>query len=380
MKIAIINITGGGISEGYKKYLLNIIPRMSIHHEVETILCVAPESINMEDWLIPSQNVYFAKCKPFKLLTYGTDTQLRYHLEKFEPDVILVPTGYKFCFKKIPVVNMIQNMEPFITNIYGNPLGEMLKTCLQGIIIKNGIKKANGVIAISKFVQDFIVGYWKIPKERTSLIYHGINIEEKLNGQKPKVLPKEWYGKFIFTAGSIRPARGLDDLLLAMKPLLLWEKEPINLVIAGESGYRMTRYQKKLKYWIQKNNLSKNIYWVGSLNGNEMKWCYRNCSAFIMTSRVEACPNIALEAISYGCIVIAADNPPLPEIFKKSAIFYPPKDDKALAGVIKNVLTWDSAQRKLMFEKAIERAADFSWDECAKRTVAVLAKTLRKDI
>lgn len=376
MKIAIINITGGGISGGYKKYLRNVIPRMAAHHEVEAILCATPESLNVKDWLGPVKNVNFINCKPFKLLTVGPDEQLLYHLERFEPDVILVPTGRQFCFKKIPIVNMIQNMEPFISSIPDNPLVEIVKRWLQSIIVKNAIKKANSVIAISKFVQDFIVTYWKIPKERISLIYHGVNIEKKSNGHKPKAIPKDWEGKFLFTAGSIRPARGLKDLLLAMKYLSLQGEKSIRLVVAGESGLRMAGYQKKLKYWAQKNNLTDEICWTGRLNDNEMKWGYRNCSTFIVTSRVEACPNIALEAMSNGCIIIAADNPPLPEIFEKAAVFYPPRDGKALAEVIQNVLAWNDAQRELMLEKTMKRVEDFSWDECAERTLAVLAKTI----
>ena len=95
-----------------------------------------------------------------------------------------------------------------------------------------------------------------------------------------------------------------------------------------------------------------------------------------MTSRVEACPNIALEAMSQGCICIAANNPPLPEFFGDAVIFYPPKDGTALAEAIQTVLARDDNQRKVMSEKAKRRAAKFSWDICAEKTVAVLAKAV----
>ncbi len=48
MKIAIINITGGGMSGGYKKYLQNVIPRMARHNDVEAILCASPDSISVD--------------------------------------------------------------------------------------------------------------------------------------------------------------------------------------------------------------------------------------------------------------------------------------------------------------------------------------------
>ncbi|HED01029.1 MAG TPA: hypothetical protein ENN18_11750 [Proteobacteria bacterium] len=83
------------------------------------------------------------------------------------------------------------------------------------------------------------------------------------------------------------------------------------------------------------------------------------------------------EAMSHGCICISADNPCLPELFGGVAVFYPPRDGKALAEAIKTVLTWDNNQRKAMSEKAKKRAAKFSWDVCVEKTVAVLAKAAK---
>ncbi|MDP8257949.1 MAG: glycosyltransferase family 1 protein, partial [Candidatus Aadella gelida] len=58
------------------------------------------------------------------------------------------------------------------------------------------------------------------------------------------------------------------------------------------------------------------------------------------------------------------------------AVYYPPKNAKALAEVIQTTLTWDDNQRKAMSEKAKKRAGEFSWDVCAEKTVAVLAKAV----
>ena len=136
----------------------------------------------------------------------------------------------------------------------------------------------------------------------------------------------------------------------------------------------MIGYKKKLEDWIQTNNLSDRICWTGSLNEKEMTWCYQNCSAFVMTSRVEACPNIALEAMAHGCVCISTKTPPMPEFFKNAAVYYPPRDGQSLAEAIKAVLAWDDSQRKAMSEKAKRRAAAFSWDVCAEKTVAELEK------
>jgi len=65
MRVAIINLTGGGMSEGYRKYLRNVLSRMARHNDVEAILCASPESIDVQSWVNSMPNVRFVSCKPF---------------------------------------------------------------------------------------------------------------------------------------------------------------------------------------------------------------------------------------------------------------------------------------------------------------------------
>ena len=154
MKIAIINLTGGGMSGGYRKFLRNVIPRMSKHDDVEAILCATPDSLGIQDWLDPMPNVRFVSCKLFRFLFSYRDAELLRELELFTPDVIFVPVERKFRFKNIPVVNMIQNMELFVANSEGNPVSERFRQWIQYVDGRRAIKKANGIIALSRFVSE----------------------------------------------------------------------------------------------------------------------------------------------------------------------------------------------------------------------------------
>lgn len=129
MKIAIINMTGGGMSGGYRKYLGNIIPRMASNPAVEALLCASPESLRVHDWFDQLPNVEFISCKPFHLLRPSLDSGLNRHLEGFSPDVIFVPVERSFRFNEVPIVTMIQNVEPFICPNKGNPVSEILRNC-----------------------------------------------------------------------------------------------------------------------------------------------------------------------------------------------------------------------------------------------------------
>jgi len=374
MRVAVINLTAGGMSGGYRKYLHQILPRMAADSAVENILCAAPDSLNVRSWFANLCDVKFVDCEASGIFFRGQNSELFDHLEMFAPEVIFVPVERIFRFKNVPVVRMLQNMEPFVAGIQGNPITERIKLKIKYLTGKRAVMQSKRIIAISRFVRDFLVTRWSVSKDKISLIHHGIDVELIQDGQRPGAIPPGWDDQFIFTAGSIRPARGLEDLLSALEQLESQEPNAVKLVIAGKAESKGNAYQRILVKWIHQHNLSSKICWTGELTNPEMIWCYRNCRVFLMTSRVESFGMTGAEAMAHGCICIAADNPCLPELFGEAALYYPPGEHEILAGAIKTALSWDNHQRKAVSAKALERIAGFSWDVCAQKTVAALVQ------
>jgi len=372
IRLTIINITAGGISGGYRKYLQNMIPLLVQYQEIDEILCISPSSWGIDQWFGKVEKVTFVEHKKFNLFS-KYDKKIQQLLDDFSPDIIFIPVERCFSYNNIPVVNMLQNMEPLAYSNEGNPLLEKLRNLFRARTAKKAMESADKIIAVSRFVRSFLIQVLKIPEGKIELIYYGMDDASNCNVVKPCNISIDWEGKFIFTAGSIRPARGLEDLLQAMQ---YFGDESLNLVIAGEVSPNMVAYQNKLKRWIEEKGFQGRVCWAGGLVEEEMKWCYDRCKIFVMTSRVESFGQIALEALSQGAMCISTDNPCLPELFGDAAIFYPLKDENILVEMIQTVLTWDDNQREIMSEKAKKRAAEFSWDVCAEKTVAVLAKTV----
>ena len=376
MKIAIINLTGGGISGGYRKYLRNVIPRMASLSDIEAILCASPKSINVQDWFGFLPRVNFIACKPFNFLYYTPEQELKKALEMFSPDIIFIPVERYFKFDGVPVVNMIQNMEPFTENIDGYSFTDKCRLYIQRLVAKRAIKKTDRTIALSKYVNGFLSHKWNIPEKKIGLVYHGIELSQLKERIRPKNISKDWEGNFLFTAGSIRPARGLEDILGAMKHLILEKVNIKGVVIAGETELRMVPYRKKLEEWIKINNLSSKICWTCKLSEREMSWCYTNCKIFGMTSRVESFGMIAGEAMAHGCVCISSDSPCLPEIFGDAAVYYHHNKAELLAETIKSVSKWDNHRCGEASKKARERAAEFSWDVTVERLLTEFKKAI----
>jgi glycosyltransferase involved in cell wall biosynthesis len=265
-------------------------------------------------------------------------------------------------------------MEPFVRPFSGNPPTEKIKNWLRLHTARKALKKADRIIAISNFVKEYLVNQLRIDSQRIGLVYHGI--EKAIDMPKRPIVIPETCRDFLFTAGSIRPARGLEDILKALRDLATWNnKNP--LVIAGSTDPVMTDYQKKLIKWVDKNNLSENVIWAGQFNEQEMAWCYQNCSAFIMTSRVESFGQIAVEAMANGCLCISANNPCLPEIIEDAAIYYTPGNGGELCEAIKAVLSWDQPKKIMVSKKAKLRASQFSWDVCAEKTIEEFKRVMQ---
>ena len=87
MKIAIINLTGGGISGGNRKYLKNIIPFLAQRPEVESLLCAAPDGWRLKEEISPADNVQFVPCPSYKFFC-ACDNALKEQLDRFCPDVV----------------------------------------------------------------------------------------------------------------------------------------------------------------------------------------------------------------------------------------------------------------------------------------------------
>lgn len=378
MRLAIVNLTGGGFSGGYKKYLKNILPRLAEHNNVEALLCVSPEGNDISTWFKKPPVADYCSFSPCSLshLAHIPDRKMLTCLRKFSPDIVFLPVARYIRLDGTPVVNMVRNMEPFVANMKGDTLLEMFKKFVQRQIARNSVRRADYTIAVSSFVKEYLTSTLKVLKNKVSLIYHGLTQQPNESFMYPVSVPIGWDGGFLFTCGSIRPARGLEDLVEALSDLKTRNLN-MRMVIAGETVPGMRKYRDGLRRLIALRGLTENVCWAGSLNDAEMHWCYERCSLFIMTSRVEACPNIALEAMSHGCVCISTESLPMKEFFGEAAIYYPPKNGHALAEATKRILALDKNLRKIMSEKSRRQATKFSWDVCAERTVALLAEVVK---
>src|SRR3989338_3365820 len=93
MRLAVLNITSGGMSGGYDKYLQNIIPRFVSHPGISSLLVVMPHTIGFSNWKINHCKIQWLSMLPKRLPFLEIEGKIKKELKKFNPDVIFIPNA-----------------------------------------------------------------------------------------------------------------------------------------------------------------------------------------------------------------------------------------------------------------------------------------------
>ena len=367
MYVALANLTNGGLSGGSHKYLEVLAPLLARHPAVSRLdLFVPPQAVN---GLKQHSTLNWETWKPSDVAQGFRG--LRSELRSRRPDVVFIPTARWLDCGPIPVVAMVRNMEPLAIPFGENPWMEAVRTLARRWVAKRACRKADRIIAVSQFVKDFLTTRWRLPANKIATVYHGIDVPRLGAEVRAPAALSQLSKPFLFTAGSIRPYRGLEDAIAAM-PEIGRRCGDLPLVIGGETEPAMRHYRHRLERLAESLGCTDRLVWCGKLSQAEMAWCFVQCEVFLMTSRVEACPNTVLEAMAHACVSVSTDCPPMPEMYGETAFFYRPKESRQLAEQVYTAIALSADQRQARRATSLRRAGDFSWQRTTDDTVREL--------
>jgi glycosyltransferase involved in cell wall biosynthesis len=110
----------------------------------------------------------------------------------------------------------------------------------------------------------------------------------------------------------------------------------------------------------------------GHVSRAEVISLLQRASALVFPSLYEGFGLPPLEAMACGCPVASSNAASLPEVVGNAARLFDPHDPEAIAEALRDVL--DDPQPWV--ERGLARAAQFSWDECARATDTVYEELL----
>lgn len=225
--------------------------------------------------------------------------------------------------------------------------------------ILQGIPKR--VIAISESVKRFMAKYQSISEEKIEVIWNGTEIS-KNNGARRKSLREDFQipeDHFIVSlVGRLHRIKG-QDLMIDAVPRVL-EKIPNTTFVFAGAGKIRSDLEKKAR----ERGIERNVRFTGFVE--EVEQVYSQSDAVVIPSLSEAFGLTAVEAMSFGCAIVASQVEGLAEILEdeKNALLIQPGEKKALAENVVRLLK-DSSLRKKIGTQAESDAKQYSIDRVA---------------
>lgn len=113
-----------------------------------------------------------------------------------------------------------------------------------------------------------------------------------------------------------------------------------------------------------------------TLNDTDVPAAYALADVTVFPSRYEGFGLPAVEAMACGSPLILANTSSLPEIGGDTALYFPPGNSQALAGILSTLLS-DSTERHTRGVMGIERATQFTWPGYANATAEAYQQALQ---
>ena len=232
-------------------------------------------------------------------------------------------------------------------------------------MLRVGIRRASSVVTISHAVADEIRDRFpRVGPSGVYVTYPGPNPE--LTGAEPQ--PVSGLDRpFVLMVGTVEPRKNHLTALRALAEHL--RKSPtssLTLIVAGSAGWRY----EPVRGAVNELGLRDRVIFVGGIDPGQLKWLYQHARGLLFPSLYEGFGLPVLEAMMFGCPVVASRIPSVVEIAADTALLLEPTDVAAWAAAIGKL-----EQGGAGVEAALERSRRFTWENCAESAVAAIRAT-----
>jgi glycosyltransferase involved in cell wall biosynthesis len=209
-------------------------------------------------------------------------------------------------------------------------------------VVPRAVRKADHVLTVSERTKRDIVALYGVPPEKVTVTPHGVD---------PAFSPGDGsHDGYLLFVGAVQARK---DPLAALAAA---DAAGVPLVVVGplkepELGRELQSRGADVRGWVEKAELAE---------------LYRRAGALILPSRYEGFGVPALEAMASGTPVVLSDDEALREVAGDAGVY------GDLADAVRRAL----AERQHYVRAGLERAAQFTWEQSARRTAEVYRQVL----
>ena len=172
-------------------------------------------------------------------------------------------------------------------------------------------------------------------------------------------------GRYLLYVGVLEPRKNVP-MLLKSYAAIHDEFPQFPLVLAGKKGWMYDSIFER----VNQAGISDALRFVGHVPKDDLVALYNGARAFVYPSKYEGFGLPVLEAMQCGTPVVAGAVSSIPEIAGDAAILIDPSSAEALTDALRRILA-DEALAVDLAARGRARAAMFSWNRCARETIAV---------
>ena len=351
-------VTGKNKVEENDNYALETAARIIKLNPEHTFVLISENALN--DQLTSFKNVINVAVGPQKksvaLRYLWYNIKIPAVLKKYKADVFISYDGIASLFTNVPQCIFISELA-FIDQASSVKKDNLL---FNKTFIPRSIKKSKTVFTVSEFCKTNLIKQYKTNADKIEVVYEGINenFKEINYEEKENVKAKYTDGNeyFIYT-GEIGADKNLLNLLKAFSAFKKRQKSSMQLLIAGNRGWKYEEFFESVRSFKFKND----VKILTDLPHEELMKITAAAYAMVQPSFYESFATQALEAMKSGIPVIASSTGALPEICGDAALYGDTKNFKEIA--VKMMLLFkDENLRREMIEKGKAQAEKFSWE------------------
>jgi glycosyltransferase involved in cell wall biosynthesis len=243
------------------------------------------------------------------------------------------------------------------------------------LFMKASARKADRIIAVSENTKKDLIKFYGIMPEQVKVIYLGVDKnfsfvkKENDDGVLRRYNLKPGY---ILNVGTLEPRKNIVRLLEAYRLIAADLSRAPQLVIAGGKGWLSEDINKR----IDSLGLKAKVILTGYVPDDDLPSLYRGAALFVYPSLYEGFGLPPLEAMASGVPVVSSNTSAIPEVVGKAGLLVDPCRTDEIARAVIMALE-DVGLRDRMKNEGLKRSGRFSWENTAKKTIALYEEVLR---
>lgn len=242
-------------------------------------------------------------------------------------------------------------------------------------LFEDRLRRADLILTVSESSRKDIVRGLGIDPARVLVTYLGADaafrpytvLPEERAALEKLAIPED----YLLYVGNIEPRKNLLRLLDAYAAFCQRNGKGLKLVLAGGSGWK----NKAIYQRVEDTGMEKQVICTGFFPQNLLPALYNRARALVYPSLYEGFGLPVLEAMACQLPVLAAATSSLPEVGGDAVHWFSPDDTMGMTKAMEEVLSSESTMQR-MKEKGLRQAEKFSWERCARETIAAYRSLL----